>query len=106
MVLGARNSGEPWLGGSGLGSRTVAVRQLTLEQGAGRAAHLRVTGSLHVAFLPGLRSSSLQQGRLRAVVALFTWPLGASGVGVHQARWKMMLFSGSEVTEVNPAILC
>lgn len=106
MVLGARDSGEPWLAGSGLGPRAAAVRQLRLEHGAGQAAHLRVTGSLHVAFPPGLSSSSLQQACLRAVVALFTSPLGASGVGVHQARWKMMLFSGSEVIEVNPAILC
>lgn len=104
--MGARNSGEPWLGGSGLGSRAVAVRQLRLEHGAGRAAHLRVTGSLHVAFPPGLRSSSLRRGRLRAVVAPFISPLGASGVGVHQARWKMVLFSGPEVTEVSPALLC
>ena len=79
MVLGAKNSGEPWLGGSGLGSRAVAVRQPRLEQW-GPGARGWPGGSLesHRGSSCGFSTccSSLQQGRLRAVVAPFTSRLG------------------------------
>lgn len=82
MVSWASDSEGPWLGGSGLGSRAVAVTQLQLEPwGPGAAGAWpgvslqRVSGCLHGAFLCGLGWSSSQHGGLRAV-ELFTWNLG------------------------------
>lgn len=79
--LWVSSSGGPCLrGGSGLGSRAVAIRQLKLEEGH-LGGWLRVSWSLHVASLCGLGWASSQHGCHR-VVDLFTLPLGAPSLSV------------------------
>ena len=74
-----------------------------LGHGAGRADHLRVTGALPVAFPPvALPYSKAASGQLLRRLHL-AW--GCRRGCSPRKSWKTMLFSGSGVTEVNPAIL-